>query len=132
MLLAIDTSTRNAGVALARDGQVVAARSWRSAVNHTAELMPAVANLLEGAGLSVQDLDGIAVALGPGRVQRPPGGHERSQGTGHGVGQAAGGHRHPGCRSAALPAIESACLRPCWTPDAARFLQVTSALTGNV
>lgn len=66
MLLAIDTSTRNAGVALAREGQVVVARSWRSAVNHTAELMPAVAQLLEGSGLSVQDLDGIAVALGPG------------------------------------------------------------------
>ena len=66
MLLAIDTSTRNAGVALAREGQVVAARSWRSAVNHTAELMPAVAHVLEGAGLSVNDLDGIAVALGPG------------------------------------------------------------------
>lgn len=66
MLLAIDTSTRNAGVALARQGQVVAARSWRSAVNHTAELMPAVAHLLEASGLSVQDLDGIAVALGPG------------------------------------------------------------------
>ncbi len=66
MLLAIDTSTRNAGVALAREGQVVAARSWRSAVNHTAELMPAVAHLLEGSRLSVQDLDGFAVALGPG------------------------------------------------------------------
>ncbi len=66
MLLAIDTSTRNAGVALAREGQVVSARSWRSAVNHTAELMPAVAHVLEGAGLSVNDLDGIAVALGPG------------------------------------------------------------------
>ena len=66
MILAIDTSTRNAGVALARDGQVVAARSWRSSANHTAELMPAVAQLLEGAGLSVKNLDGIAVALGPG------------------------------------------------------------------
>lgn len=66
MLLTIDTSTRNAGVALAREGQVIASRSWRSAVNHTAELMPAVAHLLEGSGLSVQDLDGIAVALGPG------------------------------------------------------------------
>ncbi len=44
----------------------MAARSWRSAVNHTAELMPAVAQLLEGAGLLVHDLDGIAVALGPG------------------------------------------------------------------
>ena len=66
MLLAIDTSTRNAGVALAREGQVVASRSWRSAVNHTSELMPAVAHLLEGARLSAIDLDGIAVALGPG------------------------------------------------------------------
>ncbi len=53
-------------MALARDGQVVASRSWRSAVNHTAELMPAVAQLLEGTGLAVNDLDGFAVALGPG------------------------------------------------------------------
>ncbi len=66
MLLAIDTSTRNAGAALARDGQVVSAHSWRSAVNHTAELMPAVSQLLTAAGLTVNDLDGITVALGPG------------------------------------------------------------------
>ena len=66
MLLAIDTSTRNAGVALAEDGQVVSSRSWYSAVNHTAELMPAVSQLLEVAGLTAHNLDGIAVALGPG------------------------------------------------------------------
>ena len=66
MLLAIDTSTRNAGVALARDGLVIASRSWRSTVNHTAELMPAVSHLLASAGLTVNDLAGIAVALGPG------------------------------------------------------------------
>ena len=66
MLLAIDTSTRNAGVALARDGQVVSSRSWRSAVNHTSELMPAAAQLLQTAGIMAPDLDGIAVALGPG------------------------------------------------------------------
>lgn len=66
MLLAIDTSTRYAGVALADAGRVIAARSWYSAVNHTAELMPAVAETLKGAGLAVNDLAGIAVALGPG------------------------------------------------------------------
>ena len=67
MLLAIDTSTRYAGVALADEtGRVLAARSWYSAVNHTAELMPAVAEILKGAGLTVNDLAGIAVALGPG------------------------------------------------------------------
>ncbi len=66
MLLAIDTSTRNAGAALARDGQVVSSRSWRSTVNHTAELMPAVSYLLQGAGITVNGLEGIVVALGPG------------------------------------------------------------------
>lgn len=66
MLLAIDTSTRYAGVALADAGRVVSCRSWYSAVNHTAELMPAVARTLEDAGLTVNALEGIAVALGPG------------------------------------------------------------------
>lgn len=66
MLLAIDTSTRNAGTALARDGQVVSSHSWRSTVNHTGELMPAVAQLLEAAHLVVNELEGIVVALGPG------------------------------------------------------------------
>ena len=66
MLLAIDTSTRYAGVALADPGRVVSARSWYSAVNHTAELMPAVSETLKAAGLTVNDLAAIAVALGPG------------------------------------------------------------------
>ena len=66
MLLAIDTSTRYAGVALAEDGRVVSSRSWWSAVNHTAELMPAVSQLLGAVGAAVNDLEGIAVALGPG------------------------------------------------------------------
>ena len=66
MLLAIDTSTRYAGVALSEDGRVVSSRSWWSAVNHTAELMPAVSQLLGAAGVAVNDLEGIAVALGPG------------------------------------------------------------------
>ena len=66
MLLAIDTSTRYAGVALADSGRVLSCRSWYSAVNHTSELMPSVAQTLEAAVLTVNDLDGIAVALGPG------------------------------------------------------------------
>ena len=66
MLLAIDTSTRYAGVALAQDGQVISCRSWYSRASHTAELMPAVAGILEGHRLAARDLTGIAVALGPG------------------------------------------------------------------
>ncbi len=66
MLLAIDTSTRYAGVALADADRVLSSRSWYSAVNHTAELMPAVAQTLAAAQLTVKNLAGIAVALGPG------------------------------------------------------------------
>ena len=73
MLLAIDTTSRHASVALAEppaagagDAVVVAGLSWRSAVNHTTELMPAVAQLLDRRGLRPAQLDAVAVALGPG------------------------------------------------------------------
>ena len=66
MLLAIDTSTRNASVAVVEDGRVMATLGWRSTVNHSAELMPAVAQLLEGRGVRPKELEAVAVALGPG------------------------------------------------------------------
>lgn len=67
MLLAIDTSSRHGGVALADDsGQVVEARLWRSTANHTAQLMPAVTELLGAQRLRAADLNGVAIALGPG------------------------------------------------------------------
>ena len=66
MLLAIDTSTRNASVALADGPRFVAGRSWHSMVNHTTELMPTVAQLLDSRGVCARELDAVAVALGPG------------------------------------------------------------------
>ena len=66
LLLAIDTTTRNASVALAEEDKVVALRAWRSTVNHSTELMPAVAHLLEAQSCRPADLDAVAVALGPG------------------------------------------------------------------
>ena len=66
MLLAIDTSTRYAGIALADDRRVIDLQAWHSTVNHTSELMPAVAHLLGRRGLKPASLDAVAVALGPG------------------------------------------------------------------
>ncbi len=66
MLLAIDTSTRYAGVALWHDNRVIIALSWHSTRNHTAELMPAIEYLLGQAKAGPAALEGIAVALGPG------------------------------------------------------------------
>ena len=66
MLLALDTSTRYASVTLADDDRVIASRTWYSKINHTAELMPAVVQVLESRGLITGQLSGVAVALGPG------------------------------------------------------------------
>lgn len=66
MLLAIDTSTRMVGIALYDGVQVVSESLWASRDFHTVELAPAVAEMLSRAGLQVSDLDGLAVALGPG------------------------------------------------------------------
>lgn len=66
MFLCIDTSTRYAGVALSDEERVVSCRLWYSRVNHTAELMPAVAQALEHHGMAANELEGVAVALGPG------------------------------------------------------------------
>ena len=66
MLLAIDTSTRHAGIALAQEGQVISCRNWYSQTNHSADLVPAISGTLDQHGLSPKDLDGIACALGPG------------------------------------------------------------------
>ena len=66
MLLAIDTSTRYAGVALWLDGRVLAAHCWYSPRNHTSELMPSVRELLRRCGTHLKEMEGIAVALGPG------------------------------------------------------------------
>jgi tRNA threonylcarbamoyladenosine biosynthesis protein TsaB len=67
MLLALDTATRLAGIALysANDG-LIAEHSWHSANRHTAELMPRVAQMLAQAGVASSDLHAVAVALGPG------------------------------------------------------------------
>ncbi len=66
MLLAVDTSTRWIGLALYDSAQVIAETVWRSRNHHTVELAPAIASLLSSNGLKPQQLQGLAVALGPG------------------------------------------------------------------
>lgn len=65
-VLAIDTATRYAGLAI-YDGQVVLTEStWRANQNHTVTLMPNLIRMLAQQGLSITGLAGLAVALGPG------------------------------------------------------------------
>lgn len=66
MLLAIDTSTRLAGVAVYDGIQVVAETIWTSQDYHTVELVPILAEVLSRSGKKVSDMGAVAVALGPG------------------------------------------------------------------
>lgn len=66
MILAIDTATRWTGLALYDGTAVLAEAGWRSLQNQTVELAPAIAQMLQRAGLAPSDLDGIAISIGPG------------------------------------------------------------------
>ena len=66
MLLAIDTSTRNVGIAVYDGVQVLSETIWASQDFHTVELAPAIAEILSRARLQIQDLKLLAVATGPG------------------------------------------------------------------
>lgn len=66
MLLAIDTATRQASVALYDERGVRAEMSWYSADNHSVELMPRIADMLAQQQIEPAALKGVAVAIGPG------------------------------------------------------------------
>lgn len=66
MILAIDTATQYAGLALYNQDGIYAEESWQTGRNHTVELMPRLARLFKSAGVTVPELEAIAVSLGPG------------------------------------------------------------------
>jgi tRNA threonylcarbamoyladenosine biosynthesis protein TsaB len=66
MLLAIDTATRYASLALYDGSGVMAEWSWHSENNHSVEVLPAIAAMLTQQGLYPDDLSVVAVAKGPG------------------------------------------------------------------
>jgi tRNA threonylcarbamoyl adenosine modification protein YeaZ len=66
MLLAIDSSTDSASLALAQDDRVLAETTWRCHQNHSVELLPRLSQLLEKARVSLKDTSVVIVARGPG------------------------------------------------------------------
>lgn len=66
MLLAIDTATRLAGLALYDQGQMWSEEIWHSAMTHTVELMPRIQRMLNTCQVAAESLAGIGVSLGPG------------------------------------------------------------------
>jgi tRNA threonylcarbamoyladenosine biosynthesis protein TsaB len=66
LLLAIDTATQMAGLALYDANGLHVEQSWRSNANHTVELLPYIVRACEQQGLSAANLVAVGVSLGPG------------------------------------------------------------------
>ena len=66
MLLAIDTSTAQIGLALYDGAQVPGEFVWHSGLHHTQELAPALAELLARTEVKIDKITALGVALGPG------------------------------------------------------------------
>ena len=66
MELAIDTSSNTAGIALSHKGESLASLIWKTAQNHTIELLPNLICLLQQAKVEMSSIEAIIVAKGPG------------------------------------------------------------------
>jgi tRNA threonylcarbamoyladenosine biosynthesis protein TsaB len=66
MLLAIDTSTAQIGLALYDGVQVPGEFVWHSGLHHTQELAPALAELLRRTEVRIDKITALGIALGPG------------------------------------------------------------------
>ena len=65
-ILGIDTATQIASVGITRGEEVVAEASNRATSNHTETLLPLIADVLSRADVSLHDIEGIGVSIGPG------------------------------------------------------------------
>lgn len=66
MLVAIDTSTDIASLALVKDGLTLTELTWHSGQNHTVQLLPNLEHLFKLIGADTGELTGVIVAKGPG------------------------------------------------------------------
>lgn len=66
MLLAIDTATRTASVALYDETGIIGEATWRALENHTTSLMPQMVRLMAMSGTRMERVQVVAVAIGPG------------------------------------------------------------------
>jgi tRNA threonylcarbamoyladenosine biosynthesis protein TsaB len=66
MLLAIDTSTAQIGLALYDGTTILGELAWQSRAHHTEQLAPVLAELLERVGITIESINALGVAIGPG------------------------------------------------------------------
>jgi tRNA threonylcarbamoyladenosine biosynthesis protein TsaB len=66
LILHIDTATENASICLSKNTAILGLRESREQKNHASFVQPAIQDLLQESGISLSDLDAVAVSAGPG------------------------------------------------------------------
>jgi tRNA threonylcarbamoyladenosine biosynthesis protein TsaB len=66
IILAVDTSSRQASLAVSRGEEIIASISINNNLPHSQTLFPNISELLRIAGLKIQDVNVFATATGPG------------------------------------------------------------------
>ncbi|GAC1354050.1 MAG: tRNA (adenosine(37)-N6)-threonylcarbamoyltransferase complex dimerization subunit type 1 TsaB [Ktedonobacteraceae bacterium] len=66
LLLALDTSNRHASIALCSEDDVYGEYTWHVGNNHSVELLDRIQRLVAECNSTMQQIDGIVVATGPG------------------------------------------------------------------
>lgn len=66
LLLALDTSTRQASLALCAEDTVLGEYTWQVGNNHSIELLERIQRLMAECRTAIAEIDGVAVATGPG------------------------------------------------------------------
>lgn len=65
-ILAVDTSATAASVAVAEENKLIGEFSINTSLTHSQTLMPMIEGLLKNAGISIDDIEAVAVNAGPG------------------------------------------------------------------
>lgn len=66
MLLAVDTSTTQIGLALYNENEVIGEMMWSSKQHHTSQLASALSDLMKRCGVTMDKVQALGVAIGPG------------------------------------------------------------------
>lgn len=66
LCLALDCSAKSASAALVKDGQLLAQYFQNSGLTHSRTLLPMVENILSNTEQTLDDVDCVAISLGPG------------------------------------------------------------------
>src|SRR5947209_3412546 len=66
LLLALDTSTRQASLALCAEDTLLGEYTWHVGNNHSVELLERIQRLMAECRTALAEIDGVVVATGPG------------------------------------------------------------------